>query len=73
MYRAMNYKILFLMSCTLVLSACGQSGALYMPKDQDHDKRAKYLLYKEKTVAPMVEQQAPASTPSNAVAESTTP
>ncbi|MCW8038950.1 MULTISPECIES: lipoprotein [Acinetobacter] len=46
MYRFMNYKILMLASCAF-LSACGQSGALQLPNDQNHDKRAKYLLYSD--------------------------
>lgn len=31
---------------SIVLTACGQSGALQLPSDPNHDKRAKYLLYK---------------------------
>ena len=30
--------------CLLMLG-CGQSGALQLPADQNHDKRARYLLY----------------------------
>jgi predicted small lipoprotein YifL len=33
------------LASSLVLSACGQSGALHMPNDPNYDKRAKYLLY----------------------------
>ena len=35
-----------LLLSSVVLTACGQSGMLQLPSDQDHDKRAKYLLYK---------------------------
>ena len=38
-------SISFLFS-SIVLTACGQSGALQLPSDPNHDKRAKYLLYK---------------------------
>mgnify|MGYP003618813700 CR=1 FL=1 len=34
---------------SVLLSACGQSGALQLASDPNHDKRAKYLLYKNKT------------------------
>lgn len=30
-----------------VFTGCGQSGALQLPNDQNHDKRAKYLLYSD--------------------------
>lgn len=29
----------------LMMLGCGQSGALQLPADQNHDKRARYLLY----------------------------
>lgn len=35
-----------LLLSSVVLTACGQSGALQLPSDPNHDKRAKYLLYK---------------------------
>lgn len=35
-----------LLFSSVVLSACGQSGALQLPSDINHDKRATYLLYK---------------------------
>lgn len=47
MYRFMNYKLAAMMVCSLILTACGQSGALHLPKDASSDKRAKYLVYKE--------------------------
>ena len=36
---------------SVLLSACGQSGALQLASDPNHDKRAKYLLYKNKATA----------------------
>jgi hypothetical protein len=39
MYRFMNYKIIVLASAVL-LTACGQSGALHLPSDANADKRA---------------------------------
>lgn len=46
---------------SVLLTACGQSGALYLPNDANPDKRAKYLLYKntETTSAPISESEAP--------------
>ncbi|AVZ86129.1 MULTISPECIES: LPS translocon maturation chaperone LptM [Acinetobacter] len=38
-----------LLFSSVVLTACGQSGALQLPSDINHDKRAKYLLYKNET------------------------
>lgn len=35
-----------LLFSSIVLTACGQSGALQLQSDPNHDKRAKYLLYK---------------------------
>ena len=35
-----------LLLSSMVLTACGQSGALQLPSDANRDKRAKYLLYK---------------------------
>ncbi|QXR11567.1 lipoprotein [Acinetobacter junii] len=35
-----------LLFSSIVLTACGQSGALQLPSDPNHDKRARYLLYK---------------------------
>ena len=49
---------------SMLLLACGQSGALQMPNDPNYDKRAKYLLYKtatDKTQSPATE--VPASEP----------
>ena len=36
---------------SVLLTACGQSGALQLPSDPNHDKRAKYLLYKNEVPA----------------------
>ena len=46
MYRFMNYKTAAL-AASLLLTACGQSGALQLPNDPNYDKRAKYLLYSD--------------------------
>ena len=35
-----------LLLSSMLLAACGQSGALQLPSDPNHDKRATYLLYK---------------------------
>ena len=35
-----------LLLSSMLLTACGQSGALQLPSDPNHDKRATYLLYK---------------------------
>lgn len=42
--RAISNKIA-LLSISLLLTACGQSGALQLPNDPNYDQRAKYLLY----------------------------
>jgi predicted small lipoprotein YifL len=46
---------------SVLLTACGQSGALYAPNDANPDKRAKYLLYKntETTTPSSSESDAP--------------
>ena len=35
-----------LLLSSMLFTACGQSGALQLPSDPNHDKRATYLLYK---------------------------
>ena len=40
--------LISLMSSSILLSACGQSGVLQLPSDPNYDKRAKYLLYRNK-------------------------
>ncbi len=40
------YRIIALSLSALLLQACGQSGALQLPSDQNYDKRSQYLLYK---------------------------
>ena len=47
--RPIIFSISLLLSIS-GLTACGQSGALLLPSDQSHDKRAKYLLYKNEAV-----------------------
>lgn len=56
MYRFMNYKLAMIMLCGLILTACGQSGALHLPQDASSDKRAKYLLYKDRQNTQATEQ-----------------
>ena len=51
--RPIIFSISLLLSIS-GLTACGQSGALLLPSDENHDKRAKYLLYSSKDA----EQQA---------------
>ena len=36
-----------LVATSLVMVGCGQSGALQLPSQVNHDKRAKYLLYSD--------------------------
>nr|WP_111883915.1 lipoprotein [Acinetobacter sp. CFCC 11171] len=57
MYRFMNYKIIVLASAVL-LTACGQSGALHLPSDANADKRAKYLIYPDTPAQQKQEKQA---------------
>ncbi len=38
--------LISLLSSSILLTACGQSGALQLPSDPNYDKRAKYLLYR---------------------------
>lgn len=48
----------------ILLTACGQSGALQLASDPDHDQRAKYLLYPnplQKQVKPVETSNAPQS------------
>ncbi|MFV5375768.1 LPS translocon maturation chaperone LptM [Acinetobacter calcoaceticus] len=40
--------LISLLSSSVLLSACGQSGVLQLPSDPNYDKRAKYLLYRNK-------------------------
>ncbi len=47
--RPIIFSISLLLSIS-GLTACGQSGALLLPSDENHDKRAKYLLYKNEAV-----------------------
>ncbi|NIE96104.1 lipoprotein [Acinetobacter sp. C26M] len=42
---------------SVILTACGQSGALQLPSDQNHDKRAKYLLYKNEATPSTVKAE----------------
>mgnify|MGYP006977659199 CR=1 FL=1 len=48
--------LISLLSSSILLSACGQSGALQLPSDPNYDKRAKYLLYRNKEQKQVVQQ-----------------
>lgn len=50
----------------LMMLGCGQSGALQLPADQNHDKRARYLLYPN---APKQSQQPTAQSSSRVQAQ----
>ncbi|ENV56283.1 LPS translocon maturation chaperone LptM [Acinetobacter soli] len=45
MRRFICYTSLLTMS--LAMLGCGQTGALHLPSDPNYDKRAKYLLYSQ--------------------------
>ena len=57
------------------LTACGQSGALHLPSDPNYDKRAKYLLYRNKEQKQVVQQDEQAEQPveSSAPTQTTSP
>lgn len=57
MYRALNFKVLMLVTASGVLSACGQSGALQRPDDPNFDHRAKYLIYSNTEVQTKQDRQ----------------
>ena len=54
-----------LLLSSMLFTACGQSGALQLPSDPNHDKRATYLLYKNEAA------QAKASSNVNNVSQAT--
>ncbi|MFV5396722.1 lipoprotein [Acinetobacter baumannii] len=66
--------LISLLSSSILLSACGQSGALQLPSDPNYDKRAKYLLYRNKEHKQVVQQdeQAEQSVESSAAQPQTT-
>lgn len=66
--------LISLLSSSILLSACGQSGALQLPSDPNYDKRAKYLLYRNKVQKQVVQQdeQAEQSVESSAAQPQTT-
>lgn len=66
--------LISLLSSSILLSACGQSGALQLPSDPNYDKRAKYLLYCNKEHKQVVQQdeQAEQSVESSAAQPQTT-
>ncbi|EOQ64681.1 MULTISPECIES: LPS translocon maturation chaperone LptM [Acinetobacter] len=66
--------LISLLSSSVLLSACGQSGVLQLPSDPNYDKRAKYLLYRNKEPKQAVQQdeQADQSVESSSVPTQTT-
>ena len=68
----MCYISILITSFSLV--GCGQSGALQLASDQNYDKRAKYLLYRNKEQKQVVQQdeQAEQSVESSAAQPQTT-
>ena len=42
---------------SVLLTACGQSGALQLPSDPNFDTRAKYLLYKHEASSAVPSQK----------------
>lgn len=67
--------LISLLSSSILLSACGQSGVLQLPSDPNYDKRAKYLLYRNKEPKQVVQQDEQADQPveSSAPTQTTSP
>ena len=42
---------------SFTLTGCGQSGALQLAKDQNYDKRAKYLIYSDSELKEQKKEQ----------------
>lgn len=42
---------------SFALTGCGQSGALQLAKDQNYDKRAKYLIYSDSELKEQKKEQ----------------
>ncbi|MDY6456841.1 lipoprotein [Acinetobacter faecalis] len=42
---------------SFVLTGCGQSGPLQLAKDQNYDKRAKYLIYSDSELKEQKKEQ----------------
>ena len=42
---------------SFALTGCGQSGALQLAKDQNYDKRAKYLIYSDSELKEQEKEQ----------------
>ncbi|MCU4423954.1 MULTISPECIES: LPS translocon maturation chaperone LptM [Acinetobacter] len=68
--------LISLLSSSIVLTACGQSGVLQLPSDPNYDKRAKYLLYRNNESKQAVQKQDEAEQPvesSSAPTQTTSP
>lgn len=51
-------KIGLFCALSMILSACGQTGALTLAKEGEYDSRSQYLIFKPQSEKP---QQSPAS------------
>ncbi len=68
--------LISLLSSSILLTACGQSGALQLPSDPNYDHRAKYLLYRNKESKQVVQKDEKAEQPvgsSSAPTQTTSP
>ena len=64
-----SHSLIANVAASLLLTACGQSGALQLPNDPNYDKRAKYLLHSDAEKPQKAEEnsgQAPAQPPAAA-------
>ena len=57
---------------SVLLTACGQSGALQLPSDPHYDKRAKYLLYSNKDAEQQAKHHAAETQEKSSASEPTT-
>ena len=71
MYRTMlNSNKIALLSLSVFLTACGQTGSLQLANDVNVDKRAKYLIYPDQpTRMKEQSQKSVATTHSSAASE----
>lgn len=71
MYRTiLSSRKIALLSLSVFLTACGQTGSLQLANDQNYDKRAKYLIYPDQpTQTKEQSQKSVATTHSSAASE----
>ena len=68
MYRTiLNSNKIALLSLSVFLTACGQTGSLQLANDVNVDKRAKYLIYPDQPTR-MKEQSQKSVTPTDSAA-----